>query len=91
MPAELMSEDAEPLCALVQVSEQVDLNAAWLGSGTLGWRDPLHLPRRVGKVATALAISPGGKSPPSAISFGVPHVSSWLLFLSRRASCIHKV
>ena len=37
MPAELVSEDAEPPCALAQVSEQVDLNAAWPGSGTLGW------------------------------------------------------
>ena len=80
MPAELMSEHTEPPCALAQVSEQVDLKVAWPGSGSLGWRDLLHLPLRAGKVATALPISPGGKSPPSAIGLGAPCVPSWLLF-----------
>lgn len=52
MRAELMSEHIEPPCALAQVFEWVDLNAAWWtggqAMGTLGWQEPLYLAVRAG-------------------------------------------
>ena len=65
MCAELTSELTEPPCALDQVFDQVDLNAAWRvggqATGTLGWGEPLHLPLRAGETGHPPTHKPWGQ------------------------------